>query len=41
MTDTSFADSYIETDAELEAMIGADKRASAIALKAASATDQA
>ena len=41
MTDTSFADSYIKTDAELEAMIGADKRASAIALKAALAADQA
>ena len=41
MTDTSFADSYIETDAKLEAMIGADKRASAVALKAALAADQA
>ena len=41
MTDTPFSDSYISTDAELETMIGSDKRASAIALKAASATDQA
>ena len=41
MTDTEFSDSYIATDAELEAMIGGDKRASAIALKAASASDQA
>jgi hypothetical protein len=40
MTDTPFSDSYIESDTELEAMIGADKRASAIALTAASATDQ-
>ena len=40
MTDTEFSDSYIATDAELEAMIGGDKRASAIALKAASASDQ-
>ena len=40
MTDTAFSDSYIATDAELETMIGGDKRASAIALKAASATDQ-
>ena len=41
MTDTAFSDSYIATDAELEAMIGGDKRASAVALKAANATDQA
>jgi hypothetical protein len=41
MTDTAFSDSYIATDAALEAMIGGDKRASAIALKAASAADQA
>lgn len=41
MTDTEFSDSYIATDAELETMIGGDKRASAIALKAASAADQA
>jgi hypothetical protein len=41
MTDTSFSDSYIVTDSELETLIGGDKRASAIALKAASAADQA
>lgn len=41
MTDTEFSNSYIETDAELETLIGADKRASAIALKAASPEDQA
>ena len=27
MADTPFSDSYIETDAELEALIGADPRA--------------
>lgn len=41
MVDTPFSDSYIVTDAELETLIGGDKRASAIALKAASAADQA
>ena len=41
MTDTSFADSYIETDAELETLIGSDQRASAEALKAAAAASQA
>lgn len=41
MTDTTFSSSYIATDAELETLIGGDKRASAIALKAASASDQA
>ena len=41
MPDTAFSDSYIESDAEMETMIGGDKRASAIALKAASASDQA
>jgi hypothetical protein len=41
MVDTAFSGSYIATDAELESMIGGDKRASAIALKAASAADQA
>lgn len=40
MTDTPFYASYITTDAELESMIDGDKRASAIALKAASAADQ-
>jgi len=40
MSDTAFSDSYIETDAELETLIGADKRASAVALKAAIAADQ-
>jgi len=41
MVDTTFSDSYITTDAILESMIGGDKRSAAIALKAASATDQA
>jgi hypothetical protein len=41
MVETTFSDSYIPTDTALEALIGADKRASAIALKAASASDQA
>jgi hypothetical protein len=41
MTDTPFSNSYIVSDAELEALIGGDKRASAIALKAAIAADQA
>lgn len=40
MVDTEFSDSYIETDAELEALIGADPRASAIALKALAAASQ-
>lgn len=40
MVDTTFTNSYIETDAELETLIGGDKRASAIALKAAPSTDQ-
>ena len=39
--DTALSSSYIATDAELEAMIGADKRASAIALKAALAAGTA
>lgn len=34
MTDTTFSDSYIATDALLEAMIGADPRTSSVALKA-------
>lgn len=41
MADTAFSSSYIVSDAELEALIGADKRASAVALKAAIAADQA
>jgi hypothetical protein len=41
MVDTPFSDSYIATDSELETLIGGDKRASAVALKAASAADQA
>jgi len=41
MVDTAIPNSYIATDAELETLIGGDKRASAIALKAASAADQA
>lgn len=41
MSDTAFSDSYIPTDAELETLIGADKRTSAVALKAAIAADQA
>lgn len=40
MVDTPFTDSYIETDAELEALIGADPRAAAIALKALAAASQ-
>ena len=40
MADTPFSDSYIETDAELEALIGADPRAAAIALKALAAASQ-
>ena len=40
MTDTTFSDSYIETDAELETLIGSDQRASAVALKAAAAATQ-
>lgn len=41
MTDTEFVGSYIETDAELETLIGTDPRAAAIALKAAAAATQA
>jgi hypothetical protein len=41
MSDTAFSDSYIESDAELETLIGGDKRASAIVLKAAATADQA
>lgn len=41
MPDTEFLNSYIVSDAELEALIGADKRSSSIDLKAASAADQA
>ena len=41
MVDTDFTNSYIETDAELEALIGNDQRAAAVALKAAAATAQA
>jgi hypothetical protein len=40
MVDTPFTDSYIETDAELEALIGADPRAAAVALKALAAASQ-
>ena len=41
MVDIPFTDSYIETDAELEALIGAaDPRAAAIALKALAAASQ-
>ena len=41
MVDTPFTDSYIESDAELEALIGtADPRAAAIALKALAAASQ-
>jgi hypothetical protein len=40
MSDTAFSNSYIESDAELESLIGGDKRTSAIALKAATAADQ-
>lgn len=41
MVDTTFANSYIATDAILESMIGNDPRAAAVALKAATATVQA
>lgn len=41
MVDTDFPDSYIATDDELETLIGADTRASAIALKALVAASQA
>ncbi|MCK9569461.1 hypothetical protein M0R72_11025 [Candidatus Pacearchaeota archaeon] len=41
MTDTTFDDSYIETDAELETMIGSDPRTAAVALKALAAASQA
>ena len=41
MADTAFPDSYIESDTALETLIGGDMRASAIALKALSATVQA
>jgi len=40
MVDTPFTDIYIETDAELEALIGADPRAAAVALKALAAAAQ-
>ena len=40
MVDTEFADSYIETDTILEALIGADPRAAAVALKALAAASQ-
>ena len=40
MVDTPFSDSYIESDAELEALIGADPRAAAIALKDLAAASQ-
>ena len=40
MVDTTFSNSYIETDAELEALIGANPKAAAIALKAAAAATQ-
>ena len=40
MTDTSFSDSYIATDAELETLIGSDPRTAAVALKAAVAATQ-
>ena len=40
MPDTSFTNSYILTDALLEAAIGADPRTAAIALKAAAAATQ-
>ena len=40
MVDAAFTDSYIETDAELEALIGADPRAAAIALKDLAAVSQ-
>ena len=41
MVDTPFTDSYIETDAILEAMMGANPSASAVALKALAADSQA
>ncbi len=41
MTDTTFSDSYIETDAALETLIGSDPRVAAVALKAAAAATQA
>lgn len=41
MVDTEFSDSYIETDAELETLIGSDPRTAAVALKAAAAATQA
>lgn len=41
MVDTPFSNSYIATDADLEAMIGSDPRAAAVALKAAAAATQA
>lgn len=41
MVDTNFTDSYITTDAILEAMIGSDPRTAAVALKAAAAATQA
>lgn len=41
MVDTPFSNSYIETDAELEALIGSDPRTAAAALKAAAAATQA
>lgn len=41
MSDTAFSDSYIESDAELAALIGDDKRTSAIDLKALDAASQA
>jgi hypothetical protein len=40
MTDTTFSNSYIETDSELETLIGSDHRASAVALKALEAASQ-
>ena len=40
MVDTPFSDSYIESDVELEALIGADPRAAAVALKALAAASQ-
>ena len=41
MPETTFTNSYIESDTILETMIGVDPRASAIALKAATAESQA
>lgn len=40
MTDTTFSDSYIATDAALETLIGADPRAGAVALEALAAATQ-